>query len=144
LIKNNVITLTDPDKIRTDIRNFFKTFYSTKGNQLDIRKNLFTIIPSLDDYKQEEYDAPLRLQEVTTALGDTKKSESPGLDKLTYAFYKEFWELLGPLLLKVATTSLQEGQLPSSMRNGFITLITKKRDLTAVSNGRPITLMNTD
>jgi hypothetical protein len=52
--------------------------------------------------------------------------------------------LLGPLLLKVATTSLQDGQLPSSMRNGVITLIPKKGDLTALSNWRPITLLNTD
>jgi hypothetical protein len=88
--------------------------------------------------------APLALQELTTALHNTNRGKSLGLDGLTYDFYKEFWDLLGPLLLKVATTSLQDGQLPSSMRNGVITLIPKKGDFTVLSNWRPITLLNTD
>jgi hypothetical protein len=51
MIKINGITLTDPDGIRTEIRNYFKTFHSTKINHPDIREDLFTNIPSLKDYE---------------------------------------------------------------------------------------------
>jgi hypothetical protein len=144
MIQINGITLSDQDEIRTEIRNYFKIFYSAKSNQPDIREDLFTNIPRLKDYEEEHSDAPLTLQGLSTALHNTNRSKSPRLDGLPYEFYKEFWGLLGLLLLEVATTSLQEGQLPSSMRNGVITLIPKKGDLTALSNWRPITLLNRD
>jgi hypothetical protein len=41
--------------------------------------------------------------------------------------YKKFWNELGPLLLRVTNTSMQTGKLPTSMLNGIITLIPKKR-----------------
>jgi hypothetical protein len=42
--------------------------------------------------------------------------------------YKKFWNELGPLLLRIANFSMQEGKLPTSMLNGIITLIPKKGD----------------
>jgi hypothetical protein len=100
MININGITLTDTDEIRTEICDYFKTIYSTKSNQPDIGEDLITNIPSLKDYEQEECDAPLTLQELTTALHNTNWGKSPGVDGLTYDFYKEFWDPLGPLLLK--------------------------------------------
>jgi hypothetical protein len=50
MINMNGITLTDPDEIRTEIRNYFKTFYSTKSNQPDIRVDFFANIPSLKEF----------------------------------------------------------------------------------------------
>jgi hypothetical protein len=108
-----------------------------------MRDDIFTNLPTLDDHEQEECVAPITLQELTTALRNTSQGKVPDLEGLTYEFYKEFWELIGPLLLKVATTSLQEGQLSLSMRSRVITMVPKKEDHTDLSNWHPITLLNT-
>jgi hypothetical protein len=143
-IKINVTVLTEPNTIRTEVRNFFKSFYTANGNQTDIKDDAFTNIPSLDKTEREKCDAPLTLTELTTALHKSNSGRSPGLDGITYEFYKKFWNELGPLLLRVANTSMQEEKLPPSMLNGVITLVPKKGDLTTLSNWRPITLQNTD
>jgi hypothetical protein len=75
---------------------------------------------------------------------NSNSGRSPGLDGITYEFYKKFWNELGPLLLRAANTSMQEEKLPPSMLNGVITLVPKNGHLTTLSNWRPITLQNTD
>jgi hypothetical protein len=67
---------------------------------------------------------------------------SPGLDGITYEFCKKFWNELGPLLLRVANTSIVGEKLPSVL-NVVITLVAKKGDLTLLSIWCP-TLKNTD
>jgi hypothetical protein len=84
------------------------------------------------------------MTELTTALQNSNSGRSPGLDGLTYESCKKFWNELGPLLLGVANTSMQEEKLPNSMLNGIITLTPKKGELILLSNWRPITLLNTD
>jgi hypothetical protein len=111
--------------MRTEIGKHFQDFYSTKGNKPDIR-DIFSNIPSLDQEGCEKCDTPLTIAELTTALQNSNSVRSPGLDGLTYELYKKFWNELGPLLLLVANTSMQEGKLPTSMLNGIITLIPKK------------------
>jgi hypothetical protein len=66
----------------------------------------------------------------------------PGLDGITYEFYKKFWNERGPLLLRIANTSMQEEKLPSSMLNGVITLVPPRGDPSFLSNWRPMALQN--
>jgi hypothetical protein len=101
-------------------------------------------LPTLDTGKRDNCDAPLTIEELTTALQKANAGKSPGLDGLTYEWYRKFWNELGPLLLRVANSSMREGKLPTSMLNGIITLIPKHGDLTLLSSWRPITLLNTD
>ncbi len=50
-----------------------------------------------------------------------------------------------PFLLHVFNESISNGQLPSSMNQGLITLIPKpKKDLLFIDNWRPICLLNND
>jgi hypothetical protein len=85
-------------------------------------------------YPREKCDAPLTMTELTTALQISNSGGSLGLDGLTYKLYKKFWNELGPLLLRVANTSMQEGKLPTSMLNGIISLTPQKGDLTLLFN----------
>jgi exonuclease III len=136
--------ITEPNQIRKEVRNYYRDFYNTKGNNPNIREDLLSEIPTLEEDERQKCDAPITMNELLGALQDSKPGKAPGLDGLTYEFYKQFWKELSPLLLEVVNTSLQQEQLPTSMLNGIITLIPKKGDLTQLANWRPITLLNTD
>jgi uncharacterized Zn-finger protein len=103
--------LTDPKNIRTDVRNCFKDFYSTKGNKPDVKYDTFSNMPSLDTEGRENATLPSPWQ--NWPLFST--GGSPGLDELAYEFYKQFWNELGRFLFRVANTSVKQGKLPTSM-----------------------------
>lgn len=89
-------------------------------------------------------DGEVSLIECTAALNSFSAHKSPGIDGLPYAFYKTFWDILGPDLVCVLNSTLADGHLPLSQRTGIISLLYKKGDKQDVKNWRPITLLCTD
>lgn len=67
------------------------------------------------------------LAELTEAVNSLSLGKSPSLDGFTVEFYRKFWHLLGPLLLRVALESFTDGTLPDSMKGNATRLIFKKR-----------------
>ena len=90
-------------------------------------------------------DAELTLDELGAALDRTAAGKTPGIDGLPYEFYKAFWDLLGPTLLRVLRLALEGGSLPVSCRTGVIRLLYKKKgDRRDLRNWRPLTMLCTD
>ena len=89
-------------------------------------------------------DEPLSIGELRTALFKMQ-SNSPGMDGFTVEFYKEFWDILGPLLHKAALCSFEQGILAPSQRRGLVRLLPKLgRNPLSVQSWRPITLLGVD
>lgn len=82
--------------------------------------------------------------ECHAALLTFKSHKSPGVDGLTYEFYKRFWDLLGADMVAVFNESLTLGKLALSQRTGIITLLFKKGNRLDPKNWRPISLLCTD
>jgi exonuclease III len=141
-VQNTLIT--DPHQIRIELQNFYHNFYSSKGNKPYINEKFFQRLPTLNEEEQQKCEEPINMYELTNALHNTQSGKSPGMDGITYEFYKYFWKELSPLLLRVINISLEEGQLPTSMYKGIIILVPKAGDSTQINNWRPITLLNTD
>ena len=70
--------------------------------------------------------------------------KSPGIDGLPKEFYVAFWQLVEEDLNQVLQGSIEQGELPLSMRRAVISPIFKKGDKTLLENWRPISLLNTD
>lgn len=66
---------------------------------------------------------PLQLEELAAALSGMQGRKAPGIDGLTVEFYKEYWNILGPDLLKVLNGSLANGSLPLSCRRAIVALL---------------------
>jgi hypothetical protein len=69
---------------------------------------------------------------ITALINQTQGARSGWKESHTWyefynEFYKKFWGRLGPLLLRVANTNIQEEKLIPSMLNGVITLVPTKR-----------------
>jgi hypothetical protein len=84
-------------------------------------------------------------EEINQVIDNMPNNKSPGVDGLTYEFYKDTKDLIIPILTKLFNNILEEGHIPNSWSTSLITLIPKKDDdLTKVNNWRPISLVNTD
>ena len=97
--------------------------------------------------QRDSCEGPLSLTELSNALKSLNLNRSPGLDGLTVEFYLHFWDVLAPILLRVATDShcFLRGSLPDSMKGSVIRLIFKKcGDRKCLKNWRPISLLNVD
>ena len=95
--------------------------------------------------QRDSCEEPLSLTELSNALKSRNLNRSPGLDGLTVEFYLQFWDVLVPLLLRVANECFLRGSLPDSMKGSVTRLIFKKRgDMKCLRNWRPISLLNVD
>ncbi len=85
------------------------------------------------------------IEEIKSAINQTKKNKSPGSDGLTHEFYKTFIETLAPVLLKVYKSMEERREVPESMGLGVITILYKnKGSPLSLGNYRPLSLLNTD
>ena len=71
----------------------------------------------------------------------TKKS--PGLDGLTYEFYKKVWNIIGSQFVKVLQSQLERHRLVDSNSVGATKLIPKVDGTPSVDELRPICLLYT-
>ena len=70
--------------------------------------------------------------------------KSPGLDGLTYEFFKRTWHVIGQTFTKVLQTQLDREILMKSGRQGATRLIPKVDGVPDVTELRPITLLQVD
>lgn len=102
-------------------------------------------LPTLPSDKAQMLEAPLTINEIYKSLIKMPNNKSPGPDGLPAEFYKTFWDILSPLLLRVITEIKTTSKIPPHMNTANITLIPKpNKDLTHPANYRPLSLINTD
>ena len=89
-------------------------------------------------------EAEISLDEITKAINSQRNNKSPGNDRLTAEFYKQFLNELAPNLLEVYDSWKQLGIIGTSSRTGIIFVIYKKGDKKDIANYRSISLLNLD
>ena len=86
--------------------------------------------------------ALLSQEDLRLALWDMSPGKSPGPDGIVLEFYKIFWNIIGAEFTNMINASVQEGRLPPGVTQGMIVLLHKGGDRQALTNWRPITLLN--
>ena len=89
-----------------------------------------------------ELKQPLSLAELKQAVDEMKPGKAPGPDGTILEFYKQFWECIGEDFHRMITESVAQGRLPAGVTHGMITLLHKGGTRQALTNWRPITLLN--
>ena len=99
---------------------------------------------TLSQEDAERLERPFSLFELQAAVESAAAAKSPGLDGLSYEFYKAALPLVGPALLDGLNSMLEDGRLAPSMRKGLVRLLPKVAATPAAHQLRPITLLCTD
>ena len=79
------------------------------------------------------------------AIKNMKNNKSPGSDGFTNEFYKDFIDIICPILERAYSHALEKGELPAVWKEAIISVIPKEhKDPTDCASYRPIALLNTD
>ncbi|KAL9964620.1 hypothetical protein ACROYT_G028283 [Oculina patagonica] len=135
--------------IMFELKDFYKNLYDDKDQEISFdelhnyTRNLNT--PKLSDHQQLLCEGQLTYDECYKVVDQLKNNKSPGNDGLTAEFYKQFWPILGGLLVDSLNAAYVNGRLSNSQRQAIIRLIEKKdKDRRHIENWRPISLLNVD
>ena len=133
-------------EIEQEIVQFYSNLFSSESIDTFCKQTCLASIENhLDFSQQQSCEGFLSLQELSDAVKTLNLAKSPGSDGFSVEFYLHFWEILGPLLLRVANQCFRDGNLCDSMKGSVTRLIYKKRgDIKNLKNWRPISLLNLD
>ncbi len=89
---------------------------------LDLLPGLLDGLTSLSPDQQAELELPFTLGELQSAVEATTASKAPGLDGLSYEFYKAIFGIVGLTLLDGLNAMLNRGLLAPSLLLGVVRL----------------------
>ena len=98
----------------------------------------------ISDTEGSHLVANIHKDEMELILKECASMKSPGLDGLTYEFYKGVWGVIGVKFVEILQVQLDRFKLVESDTMGAIKLIPKVEGIPRVDELRPITLLNTD
>ena len=83
-------------------------------------------------------------EEIDEIVRECPNMKSPGLDGLTYEFYRTVWDIIGSCFVEVLQVQLDRLNLIESDKMGATKLASKVDGVPGVDELRPITLLNCD
>ena len=137
---NNILKLQD---------QFYRNLYKAPEEYDDVNDlfEKFTKDMRLNRISENDrryYEEQINMSELKKAVSELKKQKTPGNDGIPAEFYVHFYDHIKFLLIELMREIAKNG-CTGSMAQSIITLIEKPgKDLTNLSNWRPISLMNTD
>ena len=104
----------------------------------------FEGLRSLPDLAKEELEENMTIEKLRYIVKEGANNMSPGLDGLSYEFYKVTLDLIQEELLEVFQCQLDRQRIVKSNKEGVTRLGPKVEGVPSVDELRPITLLNCD
>ena len=135
----------ESDEISSEIVKFYKNLYENYERiETADDSDFFRKIVPMSEGDEGKVVEPMTLEELRKTL-HTCKDSAPGPDGIPYSVIGLLWSSFGPILLESWQHSLATGKLAPSHKVSYLKLIPKAgKDLTKLTNWRPITLSNCD
>ena len=142
-IEENTVAFMDALLNGRQDRNLVDTGVTFQPDYTDL-EDFLSNLSQLSQASQDSLVVPLSSEEVKEVLKSCENGKSPGLDGLTYEFYKKTWPVIGDTLTMVLQTQLDRARLVESSCHGATRLIPKVENVPDVTELRPITLLQVD
>jgi len=135
--------VTREGEINEEVLNFYKGLYES-GTRSVPDDTFFSNIEKARHEDVNKVMQPIQKEELYATLL-TCADSAPGPDGIPYSYYKHFWNFFGDVLTQVSNQCVAGGGLPVSHKTSLLRLLPKVgKDLTNLTNWRPITLSNCD
>ena len=125
--------------IAQKFNNYFANIGSTYGDHFSDSSAFENYMSSANVGEPFKFST-VSLESLEAVVGSLKNS-SPGHDEIPSSILKEFFHLLGPVMLKICNKSLEQGIFPDSLKKAKIIPIFKAGDRKKQNNYRPISIL---
>uniref|UniRef100_A0A2N9IMR2 Reverse transcriptase domain-containing protein n=1 Tax=Fagus sylvatica TaxID=28930 RepID=A0A2N9IMR2_FAGSY len=129
------------DQVARVFLDYFRTLFTT-SNPRNIEEAVESTPPIVTQSMNDSLSRDFTAAEAELAISQMAPSTAPGPDGMPPLFYKKFWHIVGPDILKAVLSCLNSDQLLKSINQTYITLIPKVKSPTRVTEFRPISLCN--
>lgn len=147
-IKQGTKLVTLTKDINEIFQQYYKKLYTSRvsGNEDQINSFFSNInMPKFNLDQARKLESSITVAEIRKAVSLMNTGKSPGYDGFPVEYYKEYIDILAPVLVKVYQEAFEKGHMPPTFNEALISLIPKKdRDITDPSIFRPISLLNLD
>ncbi|KAL2930273.1 LINE-1 retrotransposable element ORF2 protein, partial [Bienertia sinuspersici] len=151
-LKSNIYAIQDLNgencNTQSQIAQAFSQFYkqligsSEVNNRIQVEQQIVNEGPIFRTEQQEDIMRAFTVQDVKEALFSMDGDKAPGPDGFGASFFKENWELVGPLIAEATLEFFQNGRMLKEINNTFISLIPKTQCPRNVAEFRPIACCN--
>ena len=155
-LKINDVIIEDADIIEAEVSKFFHALFNGyhDSSLVDTGSPFVPDYSGLDSYldglgslpdlARDELEKDMLMEELGEIVKECENNKSPGLDGLSYEFYKTTLSLIQDELLEVFQCQLNRKKIVESNREGVTRLAPKVDGVPSVDELRPITLLNCD
>ena len=139
----NGLAISGQKEVLEEQKRFYQALYTTN------EKVVFNLKPipgeRLLTEEAQTLENPITYEELHSNLLAMTPNKCPGIDGLTKEFYVKFFDLLGPILVKVYNHAYTVGELNPTARICLISLLPKPgKDLMHLKSWRALTILNLD
>lgn len=129
---------TEPNRVKEEIRLFFKRFQDSEENRPRLDRVRFQAI---GQYHNEILVEHFHEKESNDAMWECESEKSPGPDGLNFKFIKEFWGIIKSDVLRFLDEFYVNGIFPKGSNASILALIPKVQDPQNLNDYRPISLI---
>lgn len=137
-------TITDGFGIAKEAVHYFSDIYRKTGiNNLQEQMKIIQVMPRL--FSEEDCTgifAPVTLEEIAFILKDMECDKSLGPDGWTCEFFTQFFDILGPELVRLVDEARVTGRILAGVNATFFSLIPKTTNPSSFKDFRRISLCN--
>jgi hypothetical protein len=134
---------TAPSQVCEELKKYYTMLFGEKKpNEHEMNKILKQLKKrKLFSVAKDKLDTPITVDEIIDVMEHLPLGKQAGPDRIPNAVYKFLPKTIAPKLKALIDESITKGELPTSMIQGDIGLLYKKKERDEVRNYRPITLL---
>jgi len=96
------------------LQHFKSVFQRGENTNSSGREGFLVVIRERVNMEGDRQDGVISMDELKFALERTKKDKSPGIDGISYEFYIEFFQTVGPTMVEMMNMSIRRRKLEKS------------------------------
>ncbi|KAL2944091.1 LINE-1 retrotransposable element ORF2 protein [Bienertia sinuspersici] len=133
-----------PGQIASAFSQFYKQLIGSSEmvDRIHVEQHIVDEGPTLRNDQKEEIMRSFNAQDVKEAIFSIDGDKAPGPDGFGASFFKENWNIVGPLVSDAVLDFFKNGRILKEINNTFISLIPKVQCPKNVSEFRPISCCN--